>query len=186
MMKRLFSRALLLLVTLSLPLSATSTPPAIPVWSYRIRGVVLDVDASPLEGIPVALAGTCSMDGLFLLSPGQKSCAYVYPDRGTVSTLTDDGGAFYLDVFARGDFDSLAVAIVTDEGFFTGDVFAISSARHHYDLTESIPRENEGFLCSDSIEYEEKWVGFALAFPPDTLVVGGAGAGLRRGSSASK
>lgn len=53
----------------------------------------------------------------------------------------------------------------------TGELCAISSRRNEYALTESIPRENEGYLCSDSIEYEERKVGYALAFSPDTLTV---------------
>jgi hypothetical protein len=69
-MKRWVAWALIIGLTMSLPLSVTSTPPSNPLLSYRIRGLVTDDAGHPLDGIPVALAGKCRDDSLVLLQPG--------------------------------------------------------------------------------------------------------------------
>jgi hypothetical protein len=125
-----------------------------------------------LRGVPVALAATCFPEGYTLLHGGRTPCAYVYPDKGIAAAVTDSAGAYYLDVWV-GSFlgDSLAVAVVLPDTFLLGNPFRRKSARNEYSIREPFPRENEGFLCSDSIEYEDREVGDTYAFPPDTIIV---------------
>lgn len=156
-----------------LPLAVTSTPPEPPpVNVYRTGGILVRLSGGQVENIPMALAANCGFDGAWhLLRPGRNECGCVYPNKGSPVALTHPTGEFYVEVVSCDLLESLAVAVVLPDTFFTGRSFARTSAYSVEPNEQEYWEEDEGYLCSDEVNLRMVQVGLRYSFDLDTLIV---------------
>jgi hypothetical protein len=165
-------RALVVLLML-VPLTVVSTPPEEPpYYGYSLTAQLMRTSAASPERFPIALAARCYGEWrLVYAGSGGSGCAYVFRDKGETTPLTDPRGLARFTVYTQTLLDTMALAIVLPDTIVLGAPFVRAEATADYPIYEDRWREDEGYLCSDSIDLESELVGKEYIFPPDTLVV---------------
>jgi hypothetical protein len=168
--KRLLSIAWI--VGILTPLAVVSTPPEPPLYhAYSIGVNVQSSAGAARENVPVALAARCYGEWRLLRPDAGNNCGYVYPDKGAAVALTNSQGRAGLVVYCSMLLDSMAVAVVLPDTFVMGDLFRRAEQVASYPLEEEYWQEDDGFLCSDSVELRSRDAGTIHEFSSDTLIV---------------
>jgi hypothetical protein len=166
---------LLCLLAILVPLTVTSTPPAEPpLNSYRISGTLLRPGGRPLTGATVAFAARCGESYVLLSEVNGCTCTQT-GKTGSPSDQTAVDGGFTLDLISCELFDSLALAVVTPEGFQTVEQLARKNATKEQS-TQNIPSESSSFFyCSVSTGVTTVQTNWVYSFPTETITLASGG-----------
>jgi len=158
------------LVVLLIPITVTSTMPAIPWWQFLVYGELQREDEGALQNFPVRLFGKYPRSSW-------KPLGGCRPDFGGLANensigLTNANGRFGLRVYACYLPDTIAVGVLLPDTVILGAPIVTKRLRS-WPQEAGYEYEEDGFFCDDT--KDGAWEGTEFQRIDDELVILPAG-----------